>query len=169
MKFLAASLAKRLPVLVPIFAWTTFCFHRAVESGGGLAAFPWLIFGIAPIVLAAAISAWPIAEFIAIPFMRIYLPHVEGKPEPAYRLAEWYLEQHRFEEACREYAKILRYHPRELTARCLHIELLQAKVDDPVAARRSFRRGMRIHRNADDRQRLAQAYGGAIEHAGEDA
>lgn len=169
MSQLLRSIRKRLPVLVLFLAIVTACFYRAIDSGSALGAVPWLLIGVALIVLSALLVAWPLAEFLSIPFQRIYFPHVEDKPAPAYQLAEWYLQQLRFEEALQEYHKIVRYHPRELVARCIEIELLVAKFGEYSRARRSFRRGMRMAREQNDRAQLTNAYQNALAKAAEEA
>ncbi len=157
MRQLLHSLLKRLPVLGILLAGAAACWVLA-ERAGGIGGFPWIAFAVAQVALSGMVAGWPFASFFAIPFERIYFPHSEVRPAPAYSLAEWYLDQHRFEEALAEYEKILRHHPQELAARCIHVELLVARFDDPEGARKSFRRGMRRLRSEEDRVALAEAF-----------
>ena len=162
MRQLLISLLKRLPLLGGLLAGAIACWMQA-ERAGGIGAFPWVAFTVALFAVMGMVAGWPFAAFFAIPFERIYFPHTEERPKPAYPLAEWYLDQHRFEEALAEYEKILQPQPRELVARCIQIELLVARFDDPQAARKSVRRGRKLLRREADREALTEAYHRACE------
>ena len=83
----------------------------------------------------------------------------ESEPPPAdYTLARFYATRMRYEEACEEYSKIIRYHPEESVAYLEGIRAASHAGDRKLAA--SFhRKGRRALRSPDERRLLDNVYG----------
>jgi tetratricopeptide (TPR) repeat protein len=94
-------------------------------SGGIAAAFPVLISlasFIGTVLLIAPETAFRLAEWCSRPFVAILFPSDHfNKPPLSYRLARRYRDEKRWEDAARQYRKIIRYYPKEADA---YLELL---------------------------------------------
>ena len=124
-----------------------------VQATGMLRGF----FGIAGILATVLLAAPELVGWAVLPFHRvvdsILLPS-ESEPPPAdYTLARFYLQQMRYEEACEEYLKIIRYHPRELPAYFEGI-MTAGQAQQPGLAEKFYRRGRRAFRGEEVRRRL---------------
>lgn len=92
----------------------------------GLAAAPFLLFGIGSFIVAIFLIAPEtvvrICEFCSRPLTNLVYPNaMADKPPLSYRLAHLYRKQTRYADAVEEYQKIIQYYPRERTA---YLELL---------------------------------------------
>ena len=85
------------------------------------------------------------------------LPSESEPPPAAFKLARYYAGLLRHEEACEEYAKIIRYHPGETDA---YLEGIRAAflAGDEVAAKKFFRGAKRYLRAPHERQLLEGVY-----------
>lgn len=81
------------------------------------------LMGLALVLAGAILIARPLAQWIVTPFVRMLFPEDHNyTPPPLYSLARHYCKQGRFEEAIRQYHKILKHHPQEIEA---YLELVQ--------------------------------------------
>lgn len=100
--------------------------HSEGPSLGLPAALP-IIFGVlafvATIILIAPDTVKRLAEWCARPFAAIFYPADEfSKPPLDYKLARRYRDEQRWEDAARQYRKLIRYYPKEREA---YLELLE--------------------------------------------
>jgi hypothetical protein len=106
-----------------------------------LAAAPRLIFSMAAFLSAVFLTtpetAFRIAEWFSRPFVAILFPSDEySRPPLSYKLARRYRDEHRWEDAVRQYRKIIRYHPKERDAYLELIEVAHSMKND--ALRREY-------------------------------
>ena len=94
-------------------------------SEGIAAAFPVLVSMacfIGSVLLVAPETAFRIAEWCSRPFVAILFPSDHfNKPPLSYTLARRYRDEKRWDDAARQYRKIIRYYPKEADA---YLELL---------------------------------------------
>lgn len=140
MKDLGVSLLKRSPALLVLVGANVFCFYQAVANGGaGMAGTTaWMLLGFAAMIAAATVVAYPIAAFLAEPFVRLYMPKGEVVPPPLYYLVEKYELEGRIDEAHAEYLKILQYHPQEYPAHEGRMRLAVHGLRDVELARKYY-------------------------------
>ena len=86
----------------------------------------------------------------------VLLPGDSEPPPVNYTLARMYHHQRRYEEACEEYFKIIRYHPRELSAYLEGMDTAGAARQPEVAAK-FFRLGKRVFRREETLRKLQDA------------
>ncbi len=123
------------------------------------------IAGLALMITAALFAGPEIVQWVISPINSaidaILLPSETMRPPVDYKLARFYYEQMRYEEACEEYFKILEYHPQEVAAYLEGIGAATA-ADKPDTARKFYRLGMRkLSAKNGDRERLVQGVFGA--------
>ena len=116
--------------------------------------------GLALLITAALFAGPEIVQWVIYPINSaidaILLPSETLRPPVDYKLARFYYEQMRYEEACEEYFKILEYHPQEVAAYLEGIGAATA-ADKPDTARKFYRMGMRkLSAKNGDRERLLQ-------------
>ena len=161
----------RLPRATVVARWIA----AALVGGGGLwllarvmvAESSWVaIFGKSLFGLAAMISGvlliapecvgWALAPFTGL-LDRILLPSDSGPPPADYTLARLYGGQFRYEEACEEYAKIVHYHPEQISA---YLEGIDAahRAGNEVQARKFYRAARRVLRTPNQRRLLENVY-----------
>jgi hypothetical protein len=99
-----------------------------------LSAAPSAIFSVASFVIAVFLmapeTAFRAAEVFSRPFVAILFPSEHfSRPPLNYRLARYYRDMKRWDDAARQYRKIIRYYPKERDA---YVELLDvaAKMHD---------------------------------------
>ena len=87
----------------------------------------------------------------------IFLPAESGPLPLDYTLARRYASQLRFEEACEEYAKIIRHHPAQVDA---YLEGISAarRAQDADRAGKFYRAARRAMRTEDQRRLLENVY-----------
>jgi tetratricopeptide (TPR) repeat protein len=142
---LLVALLKRLPLLALLGAVLVVFLGKVGTTGGGyLGVFAWMLFAFVPAILMAVLVARPIAEFLALPFERLYMPRGEVIPPPLYYLIEKYVQEGRLEEAMREYAKVLHYHPQEYPAHEGRIRLAVHGLRDVERARRYYQESLKV-------------------------
>ena len=112
------------------------------------------LFAFAVGILGVLCLAPDLAKAAARPFQRIidsiYLPGAEASRPPLdYKLADHYRNTRKFDEAVIEYAKIVRYYPREVMAHVRLYQLLRDELRDEKAADRAHRRAERALRRCD--------------------
>ena len=161
----------RLPRATVLARWIA----AALVGGGGLyllarvmtaesnpiAIFAKSLFGLAGIIAGVVLIAPECVGWVLAPFMglldRILLPSESEPPPVDYTLARLYSGQLRYEEACEEYAKILRYHPEQFSA-CLEGIDAAHRAGNEAQARRFYRAARRIWLGADQRRLLENVY-----------
>lgn len=112
-----SSLGRRLPVILPLLALGFWLMLKAAGGQGGMfGVLGWFLLGTACLATTAILLAYPIAEFLSLPFGDLYMPRTEVIPPPLYHLVEKLEKEGRWDEAMVEYTKILHYHPKEFIA-----------------------------------------------------
>jgi len=106
-----------------VFSWKLMAAGLRME---GMGAAPYVIFSMAgfliTVFLTSPETALRMAEWCSRPFVAILFPSDEfAKPPLTYRLARRYRGEKRWEDAARQYRKIIRYYPKERDA---YLELL---------------------------------------------
>lgn len=118
------------------------------------------LFALAGLLVTVLLVAPDVVGWVLTPVNRlidnILLPNDSGPPPVDYTLAHFYRRQMRYEEACDEYMKIIRYHPRELRA---YVEgmLTAGEGGQTGLAARFHRLGRSAFRNVEVRRRLQLA------------
>lgn len=128
------------------------------SSMGGI--FVKSLVGLSLLIAAALFIGPEIVQIVISPIHSaidsILLPSETMRPPVDYKLARFYYDQMRFEEACEEYFKILEYHPQEVDAYLEGIGAATA-ADQPAMARKFYKLGMRkLSKKNGDRERLVQ-------------
>ena len=78
---------------------------------------------LASVILIAPETTFRVAEWCSRPFVAILFPSDRfNKPPLSYKLARYYRDAQRWEDAARQYRKIIRYYPNEAAA---YLELRQ--------------------------------------------
>jgi hypothetical protein len=106
-----------------VFSWKLMAAGLRME---GLGAAPHVFFSVIGFLVTVLITspetAFRLAEWCSRPFAAILFPSDEfAKPPLTYRLARRYRDEKRWEDAARQYRKIIRYYPKERDA---YLELL---------------------------------------------
>ena len=161
----------RLPRATVLARWTA----AALTGGGGMfllarvmanetnwiAVFGKSLFGLTGLITGVLLISPECVGWVLAPFNglldRNLLPSESVPPPADYTLARLYGGQLRYEEACEEYAKIVRYHPEQITACLEGIEAARRAGNDPQA-RKFYRAARRVLRTVDQRRLLENVY-----------
>ena len=161
----------RLPRATVLARWTA----AALTGGGGMfllarvmanetdwiAVFGKSLFGLTGLMTGVLLISPECVGWALVPLNsvldRILLPSDADPPPADYTLARLYGSQRRYEEACEEYAKIVHYHPEQITA-CLEGIEAARRAGNDAQARKFYRAARRILRTADQRRLLENVY-----------
>ena len=119
------------------------------------------LLGLAAMISGVLLIAPECVGWAVLPFHRLldhlFLPAESAPPPLDYTLARRYAGQLRFEDACDEYAKIIRYHPAQANA---YLEGISAahRARNPEQARKFYRAARRVLRTEDQRRLLENVY-----------
>ncbi|NJK92149.1 MAG: hypothetical protein HC904_10150 [Blastochloris sp.] len=137
------SLLKRLPWLVVLSCIMFWAMGNLGSGDGGMVGvFGWALITFAPFLVMAIMVAGPIAEFLSLPFERLYMPSARVIPPPPWFLIEKYELEGRVVEAMEEYAKVLRYHPQEFQAHVGRMKLAVHGLRDLKLARDYYKKSL---------------------------
>jgi hypothetical protein len=128
-----------------------------------------LIGGVLLILLGIVSLAPELVAIILVPFHAlvdaVYLPGGRAsRPELNLKLPAYYLQQDRPDDALAEYRKILRHHPDTLEAWVGAIDLLAGTFDEPAAARRLYRKGLRRFRRRPEIRAALESHWQRVAH-----
>ena len=112
--------------------------------------------GIGALFIALLFIGPEVVEWALVPLNawvdRLLLPSESEPPPAAFKLARYYATQLRHEEACEEYAKIVRYHPEETDA---YLEgIREAFLSGDTALAKKFYRGAKRYMRAPHERKL---------------
>ena len=119
------------------------------------------LFGLAAMISGVLLVAPECVGWAVLPLHRlldhIFLPSESEPPPLDYTLARRYAVQLRFEDACEEYAKIIRHHPEQADA---YLEGISAarRAQDADRAGKFYRAARRVMRTEDQRRLLENVY-----------
>ena len=149
---LLASLLKRA-----IFPGTLFAVGTWILLGAGNIA--QMLLGLFLFLVAAILISGPLARLLAEPTGNLFWPRkYYDKPQPMYGIPQARRAKGQLEEALAEYEKIAAAHPDEVRP---YLEMIDVAIHDLRDADRAnaiFQSGLARLKNADDKDRLAQAY-----------
>ncbi|HQN80339.1 MAG TPA: hypothetical protein PLB64_04715 [Kiritimatiellia bacterium] len=118
-----------------------------------------MLVGLLFFLVAAILVAGPIARLLAEPTGNLFWPRrYYNKPQPMYGIPQSRRAKGQLEEALAEYEKIAADHPDEVRP---YLEMIDVAIHDLRDADRAnaiFQNGLARLKNADDKDRLAQAY-----------
>ena len=142
----------------------------SAEDNNWVAVFGKSLFGVAGLIsgvllVAPEVVGWALAPFHGL-LDRILLPSESGPPPVDYTLARLYAGQMRYEESCEEYAKIVHYHPEQVSAYLEGIDAAR-RAGNAALARKFYRSARRRVRTADQRLLLENLF--ALDYALPDA
>ena len=119
------------------------------------------LFGLTGLITGVLLIGPECVGWVLTPFNglldRILLPSDSDPPPADYTLARLYGGQLRYDEACEEYAKIVHYHPEQITA-CLEGIEAARRAGNDSQARKFYRAARRILRTVDQRRLLEDVY-----------
>ena len=142
---------------------------RAIPAGACFVGGIWILLGswnVAQMLLgyllflvAAILVSGPLARWLAEPAGSLLWPRrYYDKPQPMYGIPQSRRAKGQLEEAIAEYEKIAAEHPDEVRP---YLEMIDVAIHDLRDADRAnsiFQNGLARLKNADDKDRLAQAY-----------
>ena len=111
---------------------------------------------VALLLVGTEVVGWALLPLTGL-LDRLLLPSESEPPPAAFKLARYYAGLLRHEEACEEYAKIVRYHPEETDA---YLEGIREAflAGNEAAAKKFFRAAQRYLRAPHERQLLESMY-----------
>ena len=119
------------------------------------------LFGVGSLFVALLLIGPEVVAWALVPLdglvNRLLLPGESEPPPAAFKLARYYAMQLRHEEACEEYAKIIRYHPEETDA---YLEGIREAflAGDQALAKKFYRWAKRYMRTRNERKLLQGVY-----------
>ncbi len=140
--------------------------HVLATEGNMMAAFAKSLFGLAALISAVLFVSPEAVGWAVLPLHRLldslFLPSESAPPPVDFNLARFYAKHLRYEEACQEYEKIIRYHPEQTTA---YLEGIQAaaQAGDEQLAGKFHRAARRVLRSEVQRGLVENVY--AARHA----
>ena len=117
--------------------------------------------GVGALFVAVALVGPELVGWALVPLHglvdRLLMPSESEPPPAAFKLARYYASLLRHEEACDEYAKIIRYHPEETDA---YLEGIREAflAGDPAQAKKFYQKGRRVMRTRGERSLLRGVY-----------
>ncbi len=126
-----------------------------------MAVFGKSLFGLAGLMTGVLLVAPELVRWAVSPISHlldsILLPSETVPPPVDFKLARFYGQSLRYDEACEEYEKILRYHPDNAEA-CLEGIRAAALAGNEPRARKFYQRAQRLMRSDDQRHLLEAVY-----------
>lgn len=151
------KLAKAFCFSIPLWGIALFsAFQQSPELDSMGTNGSWSVIGLLALMVSMMLFVRPLASLIAVLVADHFIFSSEqlGTPPPLYKSGEFLIKEGRYEEAAREYERIVEYHPEELNAHLALLQIWRDFMPDRKKESHAYHRALRCIRLPRDLEAL---------------